>query len=186
MYCKGRQKNIKSLEGLYGYCQKGTLNISTKKTKCITFVNGSNTKDKGLLLNNKPIIFSKTNKYLGIIICCINCQFTLTLDDLSCKSKKAVYALLKKLLIYRVPINSWLKIFDTCISPILLYGSSVWGPYLDRDWKKWGKTEIEKIHTGFFKRLLGVSKFSDQGYDQSRVGKTLFTKVSNNKEPKLS
>ena len=32
-----------------------------------------------------------------------------------------------------------------------------WGPYEDFDLLKWDKTDIEKVHTQFLKRLLGVN-----------------------------
>ena len=46
---------------------------------------------------------------------------------------------------------------DTCIALILLYGSEVWAPFSNLDWKSWESTETEKVHTQFLKRLLGVN-----------------------------
>ena len=48
-----------------------------------------------------------------------------------------------------------LKLFDCCIAPILLYGSEVWAPFMNLDWKQCDTTQIAKIHTQFLKRLLG-------------------------------
>ena len=45
-----------------------------------------------------------------------------------------------------------LKLFDSCVAPILLYGCEVWG-YENTD-------IIEKVHTKFCKFMFGVSKFS--------------------------
>ena len=45
-----------------------------------------------------------------------------------------------------MPIKAALKIFDACISPILLYGSEVWE-----------LSPIKKVHTQFLKRMLGVN-----------------------------
>ena len=56
-----------------------------------------------------------------------------------------------------MPIKTALKIFDACISPILLYGSEVWCTFLDNDYKKWELSPIEKVHTQFLKRMLGVN-----------------------------
>ena len=39
-----------------------------------------------------------------------------------------------------------LKLFDSCIAPILLYGSEIWAPFMNFDWKHWDTTQIEKTH----------------------------------------
>ena len=48
-------------------------------------------------------------------------------------------------------------LFDTLISPILTYGSEVWGVYLKQDFNKWEKSPIEKVHLRFCKYYLGVN-----------------------------
>ena len=57
---------------------------------------------------------------------------------------------------FRDDVQLTMKIFDTVISPILTYGSEVWG--VDHD----GKLEndpIEFVQTKFIRWLLGVNKF---------------------------
>ena len=53
--------------------------------------------------------------------------------------------------------NKWIldtiKIFDTCIKPILLYGSDFWGCL-----KVPSNDPIEKMHLRFCKELLGVQR----------------------------
>ena len=56
------------------------------------------------------------------------------------------------------PVKIMLNLFDTCIAPILLYGSEVWAPFMNHDWIKWDTTQTEKIHVQFFKRVLGVNR----------------------------
>ena len=61
-----------------------------------------------------------------------------------------------------------MKIFDTVISPILTYGSEVWG--VDHD----GKLEndpIEFVQTKFIRWLLGVNKFCSSNACRSEVGR---------------
>ena len=43
------------------------------------------------------------------------------------------------------PIKTMLKLFDACITPILLYGSEIWGAYTNIDHNKWESTPIEEI-----------------------------------------
>ena len=45
-----------------------------------------------------------------------------------------------------------LKLFDSCVEPILLYGCEVWG-YENVD-------TLEKVHTKFCQFIFGVSKYS--------------------------
>ena len=53
-----------------------------------------------------------------------------------------------------ISIKNMSKRFDTCISPILLYGSEVWGPYLNINYTNFESTPIEKL----LDRLLGVNR----------------------------
>ena len=73
-------------------------------------------------------------KYLGITINAKHCSFNPTQIDLSCKATNALYAINSKIPHKSMPIKTALKIFDACISPILLYG---WCTFLDNDYKKW-------------------------------------------------
>ena len=161
----------KSLDGLYGYCERWKLQVNMKKTKCMVFAKGANTKDPTFLLNNKPLSFTNTYKYLGVTISKVQCKFTATLEDLSCKANKAMYALLNKLPLKITPVQTWLKIFDTCITPILLYASEVWGAFINRNWTEWEKMCIEKVHTQFLKRLIGVNRATTNAMVRGELGR---------------
>ena len=73
------------------------------------------------------------------------------------ESNQGTLCCTRKFLFKLLPVKTILKLFDACISPILLYRSEVWAPYLDTDLKKWDQTPIEKVHTQFLKRMLGVN-----------------------------
>ena len=69
--------------------------------------------------------------------------------------------------------------FDTCIAPILLCGSEVWGPFLNSDWKSWETTQIEKIHTQFLKRILGVNRSTTNALVRCELGRhSLLEKIT--------
>ena len=89
----------------------------------------------------------KTFKYLGITVSAKKCSFLPTIDDLSIKANRAIFALNNKIKISQIPTKLALKIFNTQIVPILLYGAEVWGPYMDYDYVKWDKTKIERTQT---------------------------------------
>ena len=83
----------------------------------------------------------KELKYLAIPVKSRNCTFIPTVSDLSSKANKAN--------------KTMLKLFDTCIVPILLYGSEVWAPFMNHDCIKWEVTQIEKFHTISEKAIRG-------------------------------
>ena len=57
-------------------------------------------------------------------------------------------------------VNVARKRFDILILPILLCGSEVWNPYRGYYFSTWDKTEVERVHLQFLKRLLGVLNIS--------------------------
>ena len=73
------------------------------------------------------------------------------------KATNALFALKSKLPMKLISVTTALRLFDSCISPILLYASEVWFPYVYNEPKKWDETPIEKVHTQFLKRMLGVN-----------------------------
>ena len=54
--------------------------------------------------------------------------------DLSIRANCAIFALNNKYKISKLPKNLAIELFNSLIAPILLYGSEVWGPYLDNDY----------------------------------------------------
>ena len=62
---------------------------------------------------------------------------------------------------YKMLANMALERFDSLILPILLWGSEVWNPYRGGYYfSTWDKTEVERVHLQFLKRLLGVLNIS--------------------------
>ena len=108
---EGLQQSINSL-GVF--CQTWKLNINYKKTKCMTFSNGHLRKLPTFHINNTPLDNTKIFKYLGITINSIKCSFMPTIEDLSSKANKAIYALRAKLPFKELPIKTLLKVFDAC------------------------------------------------------------------------
>ena len=108
-----------SLDKLGDYCEKWKLNINYKKTKSMVFSKGARTKNINLTISSKKIEKTNIFKYLGITISSKDCSFTPTLADLSSKANRAIYAILSKLSIKMAPVKTMLKLFDTCITPIL-------------------------------------------------------------------
>ena len=123
----------------------------------MTFTKGAQKEKYIFTIDNNPIENVKKYKYLGITINAKNCSFNPTQIDLSCKATNALHAIKSKIPLKLMPIKIALKKFDACISSILLYGSEVLCTFLDNDHKKWELSPIEKVHTQFLKRMLGVN-----------------------------
>ena len=71
----------------------------------------------------------KSFTYLGFTISAKNCSFQSTLNDLSIKANRAVFAIKNNMKISQLPLRLAKKIYQSQIAPILLYGSQIWGPY---------------------------------------------------------
>ena len=119
---EGLQSNFNALND---YCKKWKLDINYVKTKCLTFTNGTQKEKHNFTLNSETIENVKEYKYLGITINSKKCSFIPTLADLGCKGKRALYAITSKIPLRLFPIKTMLKLFDVCITPILLYGSAI-------------------------------------------------------------
>ena len=93
-----------------------------------------------------------------------------TVEDLSIKATQVVYALNNKIKLSKLPTKLALKLFTALISPILLYGSEVWGPFIDLDFEGWDKFKIQQVHTQFIKRILGCNFKTSNIMSRGEVG----------------
>ena len=164
---EGLQKQIDKLEN---YCAKWRLQINSKKTKVMIFNRGNKMIKTTFHSKNAILENVKTFKYLGFSISANNCSFIPTVEDLSIKANRAVYALNNKIKLSRLPTRLALKLFNSLISPILLYGSEVWGPFIDQDLVSWDKNKIEQVHTQFIKRILGCNYKTSNITSRGEVG----------------
>ena len=149
---EGLQRQIDTLQE---YCQKWKLKINTDKTKTMVFNRGNKIINANFKVDNSPIENVKRFKYLGFTLSAKNCQFQPTIDDLGIKATRALFAIRKKMKLSKLPAKLAIKIFNSQIVPILLYGSEVWGPYMDVNFYTWDKTKIEQTQTQFLKQVLG-------------------------------
>ena len=123
----------------------------------MVFAKGNIKENFEFKLNNQIIEYSKEFKYLGITLNKKG-NFTPTLNDLSCRANKAIFAINSKMNIKFLSPKMLLKLFDSMICPLLLYGCELWEPYLNHDYDRCDSNYIKKIHTQFLKRILGVNR----------------------------
>ena len=151
---EGLQRQIDSL---HEYCQKWKLYINIKKTKSMVFNRGNNLIKATFNVGGTPIENVKSFTYLGFTISTKNCSFQNTIDDLTVKANRAVFGIKNKIKLSQLPIKLAMKIFQSQVVPILLYGSEVWGPYMNFDYATWDKSKTERVQTQFIKQILGCN-----------------------------
>ena len=82
----------------------------------------------------------------------------------------AILSLNNKIKLSRLPLWLSLKIFNSQIKPILLYGSEIWGAYGNYDFSNWEVTTTERTNTQFLKRILGCNIQSPNIMVRGEVG----------------
>ena len=161
----------KKMNSVSKFCEERKFEINIKKTKCMVFNRGNSLCKANIFINGKVIDNVKHFKYLGFSIGAKNCNFTSMPLDLSIKARRAIFALNNRIKLSMLPARLAIKIFATQIAPILLYGSEIWVPYSNFDFKGWEKCEVEKVHTQFLKRIMGCDIHSSNHMIRGEVGR---------------
>jgi hypothetical protein len=87
-----------------------------------------------------------------------NGKFKLAQQQLSEKALHALNKIRKNLDFHKLSPKTATKIFESIITPILLYNSEVWGAYEKNDINKWDNSDTEKVHLRFCKLYLGDNR----------------------------
>jgi len=140
-----------SMDTLSDYCKRWKLVVNTDKTKVMVFTKG------GLLPVNCTFFYNHIQleivtkfSYLGIVFS-PGGSFSDTQNTLSGQALKAIFKMNKYLYKFTdMPINHKEDLFEKLISPIINYGSEVWGFVKG--------SSVERVHLQFLKRLLGVKR----------------------------
>ena len=164
---KGLQNQIIKLNL---FCKNWNLSINTKKTKIMTFNRGNRIIKTKIMSNKTPLDDVNSMKYLGFTIPANQCSFAPTLVGLSIKANRAIFALNNTIKLSTLPTKLALKLFYSQISPILLYGSEVWGPYVNQKYTDWDTDNVERVHTQYLKRILGCNYSTSNNMIRGEVG----------------
>ena len=145
------------LDVLHDYCNKWKLSINKSKSKCMTFYKNCSKYKHTFFIDTAELQNVTEFTYLGIKLDAA-CSFKQTLQLLSSKANSAIFALNSRYKIKHLPIVAALKLFDSTIAPILLYGSEVWGAFEISTPDQWDKTSfISFIHFYLFRHGSPVS-----------------------------
>ena len=143
------------------YCDKWKLQINTKKTKVVLFNRqGSLIKKHKFHFKQKDIEIVREYKYLGFIFAC-SCSTTTGITNLINQAKKAWFTIRLYLSSSKnKKIETYLKLYDTQIKPILLYACEAWADsikHLNTE-NLLRKNKLEIFQISIFKQILGVSR----------------------------
>ena len=118
--------NIKYVLQLLIYCDKWNLTVNLDKTK-IMILNKAGRKltRESFLYKNNRIDLGMEYKYL-VIIFKTSGIFTNAVELLCKKATKYLFCIRQLLMSEKSNILNHLKLFETCIKPILVYCSEIW------------------------------------------------------------
>lgn len=173
---KGLQNGLNILNA---YCTKWRLQINTNKTKTIIF-NSKRQSVRCLTIGRTVLKSSDQVNYLGFILTPSG-KFKATQVHLYHKACRALIVLQKSLAkIPNLSVKNQLKLFDSIIKPILLYGSEVWGAYMHRFANNLSSiksmlgninTLAEKLHSKFCKQILKINKYASNIAARCELGR---------------
>ena len=164
------------LDTLNEYCLKWGLKVNTKKTKVMIFNKaGATIKKHKLKFQGNTLETASAYTYLGFVFVPSGKPHA-GIENLVNKARKAWFTIQRSLLKSKEKtVNTYLKLFDTIVKPILLYGCETWG---DISTKKLFESKVEKLHLSVCKQVLGVNKRANNVCTFSELGRyPLFTNI---------
>ena len=150
------------IDKLDNYCEKWNLTINLDKTKIMSFNKSGRKIIKDMFtFRNATIEQTMEYKYLGIIFKPSG-VFSEAINLLCKKASKAIFCIRKMLFSDKMNVPAHIRLFESCISPILLYCSEIWCVNIVKNDKslesKYLSMQPVKIQIKFAKYLLGVNK----------------------------
>ena len=133
-------------------------------------------------INNILLENVQEYKYLGILMTASG-TFTNAIQYLSNKALKVVFMIRRQFQTESLNPKLLLKLFDTCVKPVLVYGSELWSIFnlnvsknstnastftLEKCYKEFLP---EKIHTRYCKFVLGVNKYASNLASKAELGR---------------
>ena len=157
------------LNKLDEYSNINKLKVNITKTKIMIFNNnGKVMNNYKFYLNDMQLENVRTYKYLGLTFSTFG-NFTIAKQELQKTALKALFKLKRDLgSHFRTDVKLTLKLYETLIVPILLYGSEIWGA--DNKHLTKENDPLERVNTKFCKMLLGTNKTSVNNACRGELG----------------
>ena len=156
-----------ALNILEDYCSRWKLTVNTQKTKIMVFRKGGRlSSNLKFTYQDKTIEVINKFSYLGIVFTSGGSSYE-TQKTLSGQALKAIFTLNKYLYNFTsLKTSHVLDLFDKLVTPILNYGSEVWGFYKS--------ASIETVHLQFCKKILGVKQTTQNDFIYGELGRIDF------------
>ena len=142
-----------ALDALALYCKQWDLTVNLTKTNVVIFSKGRITtkmpKSGKFTFEGNEVKVLDDYTYLGVIFN-YNGSFEKAIVNQKAVALKAMHALLSKVRILRLDVDTSLELFQRCVMPILLYGSEV------RAYDSRHISELDVLYKGFIKQILHV------------------------------
>ena len=133
----------------YQYCNKWKLKINGSKTKILIFNGNTRYYKHHFKIEQNTLENVKEYKYLGITFTNVN-NFRITKNNLKQQATKAMYFVLSKSKDNYLSTECKLKMFDSMVLPLLLYGCEIWG---------YEKVDIfNSVQINFLRHIIPVKK----------------------------
>ena len=157
------QELQKALGALHVYCCKWSLSVNVAKTKVVIFSKGKVSKFPQFYLGKETVEVVPNYTYLGVVFN-YNGLFNKAISKQIAQARKAMYGLLEKAKILKLPIDITCDLFDKVVMPVLLYGCEIWG------WSNLNEAEI--FYRNFLRILLKTYKFTPNCMLYGELGTT--------------
>ena len=141
------------LDFVHEWCNQWRLRINYAKSNNVHFRNkGKERSTFEFHIGNQPVEYATVYRYLGIHMH-ENLDFSETAEVLSQAGGRALGAMISKIHSYKdVGYNTYSKLFNSCVAPVLDYCAGVWG------FKQFGK--IDTVQNRAIRYFLGVHRFT--------------------------
>ena len=157
------------ISSLESYCNEWGLKVNPLKTKVLVFNKPFSKKIKKLFFHIDGNQIATTNSYcyLGVEISNTG-SFAKATNILYKKALRALYSVYSSLDIRSDELNVhlFLKLFDSLVKPVLLYGAEIWGSHTNSE-----KSVINKFTNKFYRTLLGVPRNSSNAGTHAELGR---------------
>ena len=154
-----------NLDILAEYCNRNRLVVNTGKTKIMIFRRaGILPRNMKFYYNDVELLIVNKFSYLGIVFT-TGASFSERQKTLAGQSLKAIFKFNRYLYNFtNITLKHRIELFDKLVTPILNYGSEVWGFCQAK--------QIERTHMRFCKQLLVVKTSTQNDFIYGEFGRT--------------
>ena len=161
---------------LESYCNDWGLKVNPTKTKVVVFNKKftKNIKNLNFSINQNPIEVTNSYRYLGVEITNMG-SFSKASDVLYKKALRSLFSIYSSLDVRSDEKNTrlFMKLFDSLVKPVLLYGCEIWGSIAGNP-----NNVINKFVNKFYKTLLGVPQHTSTAGIHAELGRfPIFTSI---------